>query len=390
MATPRSTGVIAAALLWFVAAKSVATSGSTKHLDELERPFFNIAHMVNSIKEVDQYLRLGANAIEADVTFQSDGTAKQTFHGSPCDCFRNCYMRENIVDYLEYIRKVTSLSDAKFKNRVALLFLDLKVTELPADSKLKAGKDISKKLLEHLWYNVDPNNTVNVLLSIGHVSDKDVFKGVVETLMKHGDATIAERVGFDVGLNDPLEDISKMYSELGIDHNRWQGDGVSNCLSLFRPANRLKQALRYRDSRTDRSYADKVYHWTIDLSSAIRNSIRLGVDGIITNYPERVSTVIMEAPFKRALKLASPQDTPWKKVSVELLMSGGGGGNPIGNMFGDVSEVLQQFWAYLVTRLSGRVFRRRSSRDYDAADPPMSPRELAEQRYYRWLHKHLG
>ncbi|KAH7946053.1 hypothetical protein HPB49_019679 [Dermacentor silvarum] len=317
--------------------------------------------------------------------------AKQTFHGSPCDCFRNCYMRENIVDYLEYIRKVTGTADAKYKNRVSLLFLDLKVTDLPAPSKLKAGKDISKKLLEHLWYNVDPNNTVNVLLSIGHVSDKDVFKGVVETLMKNGDPVIAERVGFDVGLNDPLEDISKMYSELGIDHNRWQGDGVSNCISLFRPANRLKQALRYRDSRTDRSYADKVYHWTIDLSSAIRNSIRLGVDGIITNYPERVSTVLMEDPFKRAVKLASPQDTPWKKANVELLMPGGGGG-PISTVLGDVSEVLQQFWAYVVTRLSGHIFRRRSSRDYDAneADPPMSPRELEEQRYYRWLHKNLA
>lgn len=391
MAQASRSRIIAAALLCFVAKTSVAGPTTSIRLEELERPFFNIAHMVNSIKEVDQYLRLGANAIEADVTFQSDGTAKQTFHGSPCDCFRNCYMRENIVDYLEYIRKVTGTADAKYKNRVSLLFLDLKVTDLPAPSKLKAGKDISKKLLEHLWYNVDPNNTVNVLLSIGHVSDKDVFKGVVETLMKNGDPVIAERVGFDVGLNDPLEDISKMYSELGIDHNRWQGDGVSNCISLFRPANRLKQALRNRDSRTDRSYADKVYHWTIDLSSAIRNSIRLGVDGIITNYPERVSTVLMEDPFKRAVKLASPQDTPWKKANVELLMPGGGGG-PISTVLGDVSEVLQQFWAYVVTRLSGHIFRRRSSREYDAneADPPMSPRELEEQRYYRWLHKNLA
>ncbi|KAH8023004.1 hypothetical protein HPB51_009608 [Rhipicephalus microplus] len=362
--------IVAAALLCFVAKMSVAGPTSSNRLEELERPFFNIAHMVNSIKEVDQYLRLGANAIEADVTFQGDGTAKQTFHGSPCDCFRNCYMRENIVDYLEYIRKVTGPPDAKYKNRVALLFLDLKVSDLPAPSKLKAGKDISKKLLEHLWYNVDPNNTVNVLLSIGHVSDKDVFKGVVETLMKNGDPIIAERVGEFL--------------------NFCCGDGVSNCISLFRPTNRLKQALRYRDSRSDRSYADKVYHWTIDLSSAIRNSIRLGVDGIITNYPERVSTVLMEAPFKRAVKLASPQDTPWKKASIELLMPGGGG-SPISTVLGNVSEVLQQFWAYVVTRFSGHIFRRRSSRDYDAAeaDPPMSPRELQEQRYYRWLHKKL-
>lgn len=177
-----------------------------------------------------------------------------------------------------------------------------------------------------------------------------------------------------------------MYSELGIDHNRWQGDGVSNCLSLFRPASRLKEALRYRDSRTDRSYADKVYHWTIDLSSAIRNSIRMGVDGIITNYPERVSTVIMEGPFRRAVKLANPTDTPWKKVGVEVQVSGTPG-SPVMNALGDVSEVFQQFWTYLVTRLTGRIFRSRTSRDSD--EPPMSPRELAEQTYYRWLNQNL-
>ncbi|CAN7982410.1 unnamed protein product, partial [Ixodes hexagonus] len=358
----------------------------TQSWDQLERPFFNIAHMVNSIKEIDQYLRLGANAIEADVTFNSDGTAKQTFHGSPCDCFRNCFQRENIVDYLEYVRKVTSTSDAKYKDHVALLFLDLKVTDLSPDSKTKAGKDIAKKLLDHLWYNVDVNKTVNVLLSIGHVSDKDVFKGTLETIMKHGDPELAEKIGFDVGLNDPLDEISKMYSELGIDHNRWQGDGVSNCLSLFRPANRLKEALRYRDSRTDRSYADKVYHWTIDLSSAIRSSIRMGVDGIITNYPERVSTIIMEGPFRRAVKLANPQDTPWKKVKVEVQVPGTPG-SPVMNALGDFSEVIQQFWAYLVSRFSGRLFRSRSSRDYD--EPPMSPREVAEESYYHWLNNKI-
>ncbi|CAN7979553.1 unnamed protein product, partial [Ixodes pacificus] len=194
------------------------------------------------------------------------------------------------------------------------------------------------------------------------------------------------RAGFDVGLNDPLDEISKMYGDLGIDHNRWQGDGVSNCLSLFRPANRLKEALRYRDSRTDRSYADKVYHWTIDLSSAIRSSIRMGVDGIITNYPERVSTIIMEGPFRRAVKLANPQDTPWRKVKVEVQVPGTPG-SPVMNALGDFSEVIQQFWAYLVSRFSGKLFRSRSSRDYD--EPPMSPREVAEETYYHWLNNKI-
>lgn len=112
----------------------------------------------------------------------------------------------------------------------------------------------------------------------------------------------------------------------------------------------------------------------------------MGVDGIITNYPERVSTVIMEGPFRRAVKLANPTDTPWKKVGVEVQVSGTPG-SPVMNALGDVSEVFQQFWTYLVTRLTGRIFRSRTSRDSD--EPPMSPRELAEQTYYRWLNQNL-
>ncbi|XP_064470609.1 dermonecrotic toxin SPH-like [Ornithodoros turicata] len=348
-----------------------------------QRPFFNIAHMVNSIKEVDYYLRLGANALEADVNFQQDGTAKQTYHGTPCDCFRDCHRREGIVDYLEYVRKISSLSDSKFKDHVALLFLDLKVSELPANSKEKAGKDIAKKLLDHLWYNVDPNRTVNVLLSIGHVSDKDVFKGAIETIMKNGVLELAERVGFDVGLNDPLEDIAKMYSELGIDHNRWQGDGVSNCLSLFRPAGRLREALRYRDARTDKNYADKVYHWTIDLTSAIRSSIRLGVDGIITNHPERVATVLNEGPFRKVVRPASPSDTPWKKVRADIPANTGG--NAVLSVLGDVSEVFQQLWSYVVRRFTGKGSRSSRIINTVEGDPPMSPREKAEEAFYRWV-----
>ncbi len=77
-------------------------------LAEEKRPFYNIAHMVNSIKEVDYYLQRGANAIEADVTFSPNGTAIYTFHGYPCDCFRHCTERENFVEYLEYIREITT------------------------------------------------------------------------------------------------------------------------------------------------------------------------------------------------------------------------------------------------------------------------------------------
>lgn len=71
------------------------------------RPFYNIAHMVNSIPEINYYLNRGANAIEADVTFAPNGSALYTFHGYPCDCFRHCTGSEDIVNYLKYLRTIT-------------------------------------------------------------------------------------------------------------------------------------------------------------------------------------------------------------------------------------------------------------------------------------------
>lgn len=73
----------------------------------VERPFYNIAHMVNSIKEINYYISRGANAIEADVSFSPNGTALYTYHGYPCDCFRHCNEREDIEKYLRYIRDIT-------------------------------------------------------------------------------------------------------------------------------------------------------------------------------------------------------------------------------------------------------------------------------------------
>ncbi|RWS05624.1 sphingomyelin phosphodiesterase-like protein, partial [Leptotrombidium deliense] len=73
-----------------------------------QRPLYNIAHMVNSIRQVNEFLELGANAIETDVVFYSNGTAMKTFHGTPCDCFRDCFHSESIVNYLEYTKNITT------------------------------------------------------------------------------------------------------------------------------------------------------------------------------------------------------------------------------------------------------------------------------------------
>lgn len=91
----------------------------------------------------------------------------------------------------------------------------------------------------------------------------------------------------------------------------WQGDGITNCLSPWRSTQRLKELLRIRDSNLTESYTAKVYHWTIDLKWAIRDSLRLGVDGMITNEVSNVVETLNEHEFKSSYHLANNDDDPF-------------------------------------------------------------------------------
>ncbi|XP_054933816.1 dermonecrotic toxin SPH-like isoform X2 [Dermacentor andersoni] len=251
----------------FTGPMSPALKGQTR----IKRPFYIIGHMVNSKEEVDKFLRKGSNALEVDIEFADNGTVLGTYHGLPCDCFRGCFKREPIGEFLDHVRNRTSMPHSKYRGRMSLLFLDLKTTKIPKKAKAVAGVTLALNLVNHLW------------------------KG-----------------GFDVGMNDPLKSIARMYDKLGIKGHRWQGDGLSNCLRFLMPVDRLKAAVKLRDSED--GYVDKVYHWTIDLPYYIEKSVRLGVDGIITNQPHNVLGVVTSIFFQDRLRVASVNDSPWERV----------------------------------------------------------------------------
>uniref|UniRef100_A0A224YNW1 Sphingomyelinase n=1 Tax=Rhipicephalus zambeziensis TaxID=60191 RepID=A0A224YNW1_9ACAR len=279
---------------------------------DTRRPFYIIGHMVNSVEEVDQFLRQGSNALEVDIEFAENGTVLGTYHGMPCDCFRGCFKRTPFAKFLDHLRNVTSMRDSRFRGQMSLLFLDLKTTKLSKSAKPVAGVTVAYNLVKHLWKGVHPRYRMNVLLSIGYVKDRDVTRGAIAYLKKKGHGALLQNIGFDVGMNDPLDSIARMYKKLHINGHRWQGDGLSNCLRFLMPVDRLKAAVKLRDS--ERGYIDKVYHWTIDLPFYIEKSVRLGVDGIITNQPHNVLGVVTSIFFQKRLKVASMKDSPWQKI----------------------------------------------------------------------------
>ncbi|KAK8786970.1 hypothetical protein V5799_023259 [Amblyomma americanum] len=239
------------------------------------RPVYIIAHMVNSIADFDEAMRRGANAIEADVTFSHEGTAVKLFHGWPCDCLRECEAEERVHAFLNYVRRSTNSYGGQYADRLALLFLDLKVGDIDEQRKYGAGVDIALNLLVYIWEGVPSSRALNVLLSVPSVADQDVLQGAIDTISLVNSAML-DKIGFDVSNNDDLDNIRNMYERLGIQRHRWQGDGITNCRSYLRrrSSDRLDRAIDNRDSNGPEHYVEKAYDRTVDLPTEIRRSLR--------------------------------------------------------------------------------------------------------------------
>ncbi|XP_077490434.1 dermonecrotic toxin SPH-like isoform X2 [Amblyomma americanum] len=232
------------------------------------RPVYIIGHMVNSISEIDAAMKQGANSIESDVAFDKNGNATWFYHGTPCDCFRTCTSWENVPTFLQYIRQST--------------------------------------------HPMPPTQAMNVLVSVPSYRDKDVLRGAIDTIKRHAPAMLA-KTGFDISDIEDLSKIRSVYQELGIRENRWQGDGAQNCYSFLRSHSRMRRVVANRDLNSADHYVDKAYHWTVDIPDQLRRSLRIGVDGIITNKPERLARIVKEGEFTSKLRRATIDDNPWTR-----------------------------------------------------------------------------
>ena len=290
-----------------------------------KRPFYNIAHMVNSLHEIDTYLGKGANGLEADVYFAPNATPVFMFHGHPCDCFRHCAERERVEIYLERVRELSTPSSKAYNPRLVLLFLDLKLLRIAHSAKALAGEQLATILLRHLYNgttegaNSPDGSTIRTVISIGHVFDYDFVLGFQNELEGSGRSWLFRHfIGWDVGMNDPLFAIESMWKRFETVHNIWQGDGRSNCLSPFYNLGRLSAIVRKRDSPAigfgARNLIRKAYQWTVDLTVNIRTALRSNLDAVISNHPERVEHVLREREFAGRYRMATERDSPWDRV----------------------------------------------------------------------------
>jgi hypothetical protein len=214
-----------------------------------------------------------------------------------------------------------------------LVLFDLKLKDLKEPhQKETAGRQLAELLHRHLYapylaaaeYFYRQNELVQpplrVVVSINHASDILLVKSFIGYMQYNRLDFMRQNVGFDVGMNDNLSDISAAWNELrGTTFNIWQGDGLTNCLNIVRGLDRLKQAL---DIRNNQGHFRKVYFWTADIMYHIRSVLRLGLDAMLTNKPQRVNQVLNEPEFRTKYRLATPYDDPFEQFHISPSSTG--------------------------------------------------------------------
>lgn len=303
--------------------------------------------------------RKGANAIEVDVTFARDGNPLYTFHGRPCDCLRHCNRQENFGEYLRYVREIAIDEPDGMGKNLSLLFLDLKLDPLDQRAKARAGIELAKSITSNLFTDLQQSSVaqsevkpLRLIISINHVYDVDLVYNFLHFIESSNSTHLLERIGFDVGMNDNLQHIELMWKRFGNSINLWQGDGYTNCISPFYKLERLSKAISKRDQET--GYPRKVYQWTIDLHDRMREALRMGVDALMTNHPERLLTVLNEPEMVHNFRLATRDDDPFKKIIVrpsqrahELARHQRSASQTSGGFFGSLMDVIASFIAYI-------------------------------------------
>lgn len=266
----------------------VTGSAAESHKDQVDerRPIWNIGHMVNAVSQVDQFLELGANAIEADLQFYTNGTLDRFYHGFPCDAFRVCTAGSPVAEYLQNLhqRIYSEPGSPLHDDRLALFYIDLKAASLRTDNAREvAGRQLAEALQENLFSvesdqslsneseannEVDDHRGLNVIIAAQHIQDEALLRGFVNHFE---DRELMNRwIGFDISEDQDYETIKSVYYRLNVT-NVWQSHGQTNWLPHnFRWTDRL---VTLRDFSETEPYFSKICLWTVDSRSTIRRSI---------------------------------------------------------------------------------------------------------------------
>lgn len=256
-----------------------------------KRKFYIIAHNPNTLGEVEEFLRAGANALEPDVCF--DAEKPERFFVSHGTFGSNPFDREHsLATYLSGLRSM--LEDASGGYDLALIAFDVKTPTFDINEFVRVVSDN---------FTAHPAGAgVAILITVGSLSDSGFLNAYDGT---------GEAVGVGVDEEKSAANVEAAFRSGGQGRFAYAHGSIFTRIKpeLFKSIMRGK-ALQFRGGGGSFSL---VYTWVVSRDHPLRGYLGLRVDGMIVDVGEvpHVLEVLGGEPFRSTYELARRGHNPF-------------------------------------------------------------------------------
>ncbi|HKF48146.1 MAG TPA: hypothetical protein VKB38_12365 [Terracidiphilus sp.] len=267
------------------------------------QPTFNVAHMVNTPGALLWGLDQGANAVEMDLRFHSDGTPFYFLHGGICDCI--CAQFEGASHVCRHLHagceSSTPLNSqlnliASKSSQVAMVVLDSKVdTDRLTEGAQRAGGVKIVQALEQQLFARGYKGFVVIAVP------KWTYAAYLKAAAAQANTSqYMAQMYFSVDMDNGDVDgaratLNHLWKDVG-SPNVIYGSGTTACAATTYYAETML-AVWYQNMRRIRM----VNIWTLDKKDSMQRYLWLGARGVLTNKPSL---------FPDTTKLAKPGFLP--------------------------------------------------------------------------------
>lgn len=245
---------------------------------------YNIAHMTNSGGGLKWAVSVGANAVEADLRFDENGTPTIFKHGFPCDCSVQhkasiCKVQSSCSAH-EPAARLLQIA-ASLKSKLALFIVDSKLDKSWSKGRqVVAGRRVVALVNKELFGR---GYKGHVMIGAPYAENEAYINSAFQAASATGNAGrflySIDGEGHDI--NDAL-DALKSIPPL----QRAYGTGIS----ALAPGNYAEQIRLASQLRAVGGLA-MTYIWTIDKESSMKDYLGVGVDGVMTNSPDKLKNL---------------------------------------------------------------------------------------------------
>lgn len=255
--------------------------------DPAPRPIYCCGHNPDSIPSVLAALNAGANAIEPDVNAYADRPNELCIgEASVLDPLHGCdASAPALVDYLDALHAIALQTPA--------------LTLVVFDCKPKiAAPDFGLTLLTEIRNRLTFDTGLNVILSVANRQEGAFFDKIRRNLGPREGLMVDEE-------NDPLA-ISNYFVDVT---NRCYGNGIAVANDILGPNVRpsMERACELRAAAGALTF---IYVWSVNDANLMRDYLRIGVDGFITDNLPLLTSVLRENEFRNAFRAPTRQDNP--------------------------------------------------------------------------------